>query len=81
MVQPNMEESQRLGKQVMCARELDLLLNILLSLDRAVVELSMHVYKIPRYDRILMREQNRRLHAAVRERLPRLRGRAQVSLG
>jgi len=45
-------------------------LDSLLALDRMVVELSMHVYNIPRGDRFLVREQNRRLHDAVRKRLP-----------
>lgn len=46
------------------------LLDVLLALDRMVVELSMNVYNVPSPDRFLMREQNRRLHAAVRESLP-----------
>jgi len=45
-------------------------LNILLALDRIVVELCMRAYKIPRRDRLIMREHNRRLHDAVREHLP-----------
>jgi hypothetical protein len=50
------------------------LLNALLALDRTVVEVSMNLYKIPRRDRAAMREQQRWLHDAVRQRLPRLVG-------
>lgn len=48
------------------------MLEILLSFDQALMEFSMRVYKISRRERLLMRKQNRRLHAAVREQLPRL---------
>ncbi len=41
------------------------MLDILLALDRMLVE-------VPRHDRLTMRKQNRHLHAAVREHLPRL---------
>src|SRR5438477_6784127 len=43
----------------------------LLALDRALVALSMGIYSIPRRQRFMMREQNRRLHHAIREHLPR----------
>jgi len=52
--------------------DLSKVLDILLALDRMVVEHSMHIYNIPRRDRFIMREQNQRLHDAVREYLPRL---------
>ena len=42
------------------------LLDILLALDRRVVEAGMRIYKISRRDRFAMRAQNRRLHAIVR---------------
>ncbi len=58
--------------QVASDSDLNRLLDILLALDRMVVELCMGVYNIPRRDRFTMREQNRRLHDAVREHLPRL---------
>lgn len=47
-------------------------LDLLLALDRVVVETSMRAYKISRRDRLIMREQNRRLHDAVRNHLPRI---------
>jgi hypothetical protein len=50
----------------------DQTLDILLALDRSMVEFSMGLYNVPRRDRALMREQNRRLHRALRNRLPRL---------
>lgn len=71
MARQNQVKSPRSRKESISARELDNLLDILLALDRTVVELSLHVYKIPRRHRHVMREQNRRLHDAVRERLPR----------
>ena len=60
--------------------DLDNLLDILLALDRSVVELSMHVYNLAPGQQLAMREQNRRLHDAVRRRLPRsLSKRAVIS--
>jgi hypothetical protein len=50
---------------VISGSDLNKVLDILLALDRMVVEISMHVYNIPL-------EQNQRLHDAVREHLPRL---------
>ena len=61
-----------LGNQAASERDPRQMLDILLALDRMVVELSMRVYKVPRRHRFIMREQNRRLHDAVREQLPRL---------
>ncbi len=69
------------------ATDLDNLLDILLALDRSVVELSMQIYNIPASHQLAMREQNRRLHDAVRKRLPRsvskraLIGKAERCLG
>ena len=44
------------------------LLEILLAFDQAVVESSMNLYNVHERDRVVIREQNRRLHAAMRER-------------
>jgi len=49
-------------------------LDILLALDRFVLELSMSLYNIPRRERFTVRKQNRRLHGAVRKHMPRLLG-------
>lgn len=48
------------------------MLDTLLALDRMLVEVSMRLYKVPRRERFTMRKHNRRLHAAVRQHLPRL---------
>ena len=47
-------------------------LDILLALDRMVVEVSMQLYNVNSRDRMQMRRQNRRLHAAVKEHFPRV---------
>ena len=47
-------------------------LDVLLALDRMVIEVSMQLYNVNRRERSRMRRQNRRLHAAVRKHLPRL---------
>jgi len=47
-------------------------LDVLLALDRMVMEVSMQIYNVNRRERSRMRRQNRRLHAAVRKHLPRL---------
>jgi hypothetical protein len=52
--------------------DLNQVLDILLAFDQSVVECSMRLYNVPRRDRVAMREQNRRLHHALRECLPRL---------
>jgi hypothetical protein len=44
------------------------LLEILLAFDQAVVESSMNLYNVHERDRVVIREQNRRLHAAMSER-------------
>jgi hypothetical protein len=75
-------EWRKLRKGSVSTSDLDNLMNILLALDRTVVELSMHVYQIPRGHQLAMREQNRRLHEAVRQRLPRsLSNRAMMGNG
>jgi hypothetical protein len=48
------------------------MVDTLLALDRMLVEVSMRLYNVPRRDRFTMRKHNRRLHAAVRQQLPRL---------
>lgn len=42
------------------------MLESLLALDAALVELSMHLYKVPDRERPVLRLQTRRLHRAVR---------------
>ncbi len=47
-------------------------MDVLLALDRMLVEVSMRLYNVPGRDRFTMRKHNRRLHATVRQHLPRL---------
>lgn len=71
MSQPNKPTWQKLRNSAVRARDVNKLLDALRALDRTVVEISMHIYKIPRRDRALMRAHHRRLHDTIRERLPR----------
>jgi hypothetical protein len=48
------------------------MLDVLLALDRMLVEVSMSLYDVPDSDRPTMRKHNRRLHNAVRQHMPRL---------
>ena len=59
-------------REVLHKIDLDQMLEILSAFDRGVVELSMGLYNVSRHDRMLMRQQNRRLHRALRKCLPRL---------
>lgn len=71
MSQPNNQLSRNSLFQGVRASDVDRLLNALRALDRTVVEISMHIYKIPHRDRTAMRKQHRCLHDTIRERLPR----------
>ncbi len=71
MSQPNKEQWRKLRTHSLRPNDLDKLLDALRALDRTVVEISMHIYKVPRRDRTAMRERHRRLHDTIRERLPR----------
>jgi hypothetical protein len=59
-------------KHIIQASNPNLPLEILLALDRMVVEVSMHLYNVGSRDRSSMRRHNRRLHAAVKEHFPLL---------
>jgi len=48
----------------------DRLLDTFRALDRAVVEISMRAYNLPRRDRAAMRRHHRHLHDSIRDRLP-----------
>ena len=54
------------------------MLDVLLALDRMVVEVSMHLYDVKRKDRLTIRHNNRRLHAAVRKHLPQILRRSRT---
>jgi hypothetical protein len=58
----------RKSRNPMVGKGLSELLGILLAFDQAVVESSMNLYNVHERDRVVIREQNRRLHAAMRER-------------
>ncbi len=47
------------------------MLEILLALDRSIVEVSMQLYNVDQNDRRTMRVQNGRLHDAFRTQFPR----------
>ena len=48
------------------------MMDVLLALDRMLVEVSMRLYNLPRHEQLAMRKQNRHLHHTVRQHLPRL---------
>ncbi len=56
------------------------LLEVIRVLDRSVVEISMHIYGVPRRQRAKMREQHRRLHDTIRNRMPRLPDQSRENL-
>jgi hypothetical protein len=68
----NARKAHQAGRQVLHRVELQKMLDILSACDRGVVEFSMGLYNVPRRDRVLMRQQNRRLHRALRKCLPQL---------
>lgn len=71
MSQPPHQPLQNLRTDGVRANEVNKFLNALRALDRHVVEISMDIYKVPRRERAAMLKQHRRLHDAIRERLPR----------
>jgi hypothetical protein len=72
MTRQNERKWREWHRRAIAASDPGEMLDMLLALDRMVVELSLRVYKVSRRERSLMREQNRRLHRAVRKHLPRL---------
>jgi len=72
MTRPSKRGWRKLRHQVPSQPDPSEMLDVLLALDRMLVEVSMRLYNVPRHDRHTMRKQNRHLHAAVREHLPRL---------
>jgi hypothetical protein len=51
------------------AGDFNAILDTFLSCDLALVEVSMGLYNVPRAEQAAIREQNRRLHGALREHL------------
>ncbi len=72
MAKPHTAKRHKSRHQVLHRVELDKMLEILSAFDRGVVELSMGLYNVPRRERVIMRQQNRRLHRALKACLPRL---------
>ncbi len=72
MPQPNPLHRRNLRSQGIRPADIDQLLEVIRVLDRSVLEISMHIYRVPRHQRVVMREQHRRLHETIRKRLPRL---------
>ena len=62
-------DTGKLRNQAIGEGDLNEMLDIFLALDRAVVEFSIVLYNVPRRDKVAIRQQNRRLHDALRERL------------
>ena len=56
------------------------LLDVLLALDRMLVEVSMRLYNVSQSDQLTVRKHNRHLHNAVRAHLPRLLRRSRRPL-
>ena len=72
MTQQHKRKGRKLSSQALSQRDPNEMLDVLLALHRMLFEVSMRIYNVPRHDRSTMRRQNRRLHAAVREQMPRL---------
>ncbi len=72
MTRQDKRERHKLRNQVLSQPDPKEMLDVLLAMDRMLVEVSMRLYNVSRHDRFTMRKQNRRLHAAVRQHLPRL---------
>jgi len=53
------------------AGDFDKMLKAFRALDRTVIEISMHVYNLPRRERAAMRKIHRRLHDMIRAGFPR----------
>jgi hypothetical protein len=72
MTSQNKREWGKPRTEGLSQRDPEEMMDTLLALDRMLVEVSMRLYNVPRRDRFTMRKHNRRLHAAVRQQLPRL---------
>jgi len=72
MKKPHSPKGRQLPKQYLHKIELATLLEVLSAFDRGVVEFSLGLYNLPRRDRVAVRQQNRRLHRALKAYAPRL---------
>lgn len=72
MAQPHKSEWSTASNHDVRQNDANEMLDILLALDRMLVEVSMRLYNVPGRDRSRVRRQNRRLHSVVKQHLPRL---------
>jgi hypothetical protein len=72
MTPHNQRKWRKLQSQIRTQRDPKQILDVLLTLDRMLVEVSMRPYNLPQHERFSVPAQNRRLHAAVKQHLPRL---------
>ena len=72
MPQPKAQSRRKPRNRANPYSDIQNLLEVIRVLDRSVVEISMHIYGVPRRQRAKMREQHRRLHETIRGHLPRL---------
>jgi len=63
------QSTRKWRNQAASAGKLNEMLDTLLACDWAVVEVSMGLYNVPRTAQAAIREQNQRLHGALREHL------------
>jgi signal recognition particle GTPase len=69
-MQENKRERRLCRGSGLQSTEFNRLLDLLLYLDRTLVEISMRLYGVPEQHQLAMRAQNQRLHDAVRRRMP-----------
>lgn len=72
MTSPDYRRSPQARNAVVSPRDADAMLELVLTLDRMLVEVSMQLYGLSRREQSTMRKHHRRLHHAVREHLPRI---------
>src|ERR1022692_580916 len=70
MTPHNQRKWRKLQNQIRTQRDPKQILDVLLTLDRMLVEVSMRPYNLPQHERFSVPAQNRRLHAAVKQHLP-----------
>jgi len=79
MRQENKKEWCEMDAGIINKSDLHKEMDTFLALDRTVLEFSMRVYNVSRRDKEIIRKQNRRLHAAVRQQFPKLTGTSRKS--
>lgn len=72
MPQPKTQHLRRPRNRGIPPDNIHNLLEVIRVLDRSVVEISMHIYNVPRRQRAIMRQQHSRLHETIRKHVPQL---------